>query len=85
MDRISISGISAIGYHGVFDFEKRDGQSFVVDVVLHVDISRAAASDNVVKLGSQDVGGLLELCHLVAPESIRIREHGPDELIAVSG
>lgn len=47
MDRISISGISATGYHGVFDFEKRDGQSFVIDVVLHVDISRAAASDNV--------------------------------------
>ena len=47
MDRISINGISATGYHGVFDFEKRDGQTFVIDVVLHVDISRAAHSDNV--------------------------------------
>jgi len=47
MDRISIYGISATGYHGVFDHEKRDGQKFIIDVVLHVDIARAAASDNV--------------------------------------
>lgn len=47
MDRISVYGISATGYHGVFDHEKRDGQKFIVDVVLHTDISRAAASDNV--------------------------------------
>ncbi|MFJ2621777.1 2-amino-4-hydroxy-6-hydroxymethyldihydropteridine diphosphokinase [Glutamicibacter sp. NPDC087344] len=47
MDRISISGISATGYHGVFDFEKRDGQTFVIDVELQVDLSRAAVSDNV--------------------------------------
>ena len=47
MDRISIYGISATGYHGVFEHEKRDGQTFIIDVVLHVDISRAAASDNV--------------------------------------
>src|SRR5690606_15061252 len=47
MDRISVCGISATGYHGVFDHEKRDGQKFIIDVVLHVDISRAAASDNV--------------------------------------
>ena len=47
MDRISIYGISATGYHGVFEHEKRDGQEFIIDVVLHVDITRAAASDNV--------------------------------------
>lgn len=47
MDRISIDGISATGYHGVFDYEKREGQEFRIDVVLHVDITRAALSDNV--------------------------------------
>ncbi|HAY42838.1 MAG TPA: hypothetical protein DCY59_04495 [Micrococcaceae bacterium] len=47
MDRISIDGICATGYHGVFDFEKREGQEFRIDVVLHVDITRAALSDNV--------------------------------------
>ena len=47
MDRISIHGITATGYHGVFDHEKRDGQPFTVDVVLHTDTTRAALSDNV--------------------------------------
>ncbi len=46
MDRISLSGIKAVGYHGVFDHERRNGQPFVVDVVLHTDIRAAAASDD---------------------------------------
>ncbi len=33
------------GYHGVFDFERRDGQDFVVDVELELDTRPAAASD----------------------------------------
>jgi dihydroneopterin aldolase len=46
LDRLSITGIEAIGHHGVFDFERRDGQPFVVDLVLGVDTRRAAASDD---------------------------------------
>ncbi|ASN40804.1 dihydroneopterin aldolase [Paeniglutamicibacter sp. Y32M11] len=46
-DTITLSGITAVGYHGVFEHEKRDGQPFTLDVVLHTDIRRAAASDNV--------------------------------------
>ncbi|MGG5753549.1 dihydroneopterin aldolase [Zafaria sp. Z1313] len=45
-DLISLSGITAVGYHGVFEHEKRNGQPFVVDVVLHTDIRAAAASDD---------------------------------------
>lgn len=59
MDRISIHGITATGYHGVFDHEKRDGQPFSVDVVLHTDISRAALSDNVAD--TVDYGAVSEL------------------------
>jgi dihydroneopterin aldolase len=47
MDRITLSGVTAVGHHGVFDFERRDGQPFVVDAVLHLDFSPAAASDDV--------------------------------------
>lgn len=36
IDRITLTGLTATGYHGVFDFEKRDGQPFVVDVVLEL-------------------------------------------------
>lgn len=46
-DRISLSGITAIGHHGVFEHEKRNGQPFVVDVVLYTDIRTAEASDDV--------------------------------------
>lgn len=45
-DRIVVRGITATGHHGVFDFEKRDGQPFVVDIELSVDLTRAGASDN---------------------------------------
>ncbi|MDT0165936.1 2-amino-4-hydroxy-6-hydroxymethyldihydropteridine diphosphokinase [Actinotalea sp. AC32] len=44
-DRIRITGIAATGHHGVFDHERRDGQRFVADVVLHVDTRSAAAAD----------------------------------------
>lgn len=33
-DRIEIMGIRGWGYHGVLDDERRDGQEFIVDVVL---------------------------------------------------
>jgi len=49
VDRITLTGITAIGHHGVFDHEKRDGQPFIVDAVLHTDISAAAATDDLAK------------------------------------
>ena len=39
-------GIECFGHHGVFDVERRDGQTFVVDLTLGVDTSTAAASDD---------------------------------------
>jgi dihydroneopterin aldolase/2-amino-4-hydroxy-6-hydroxymethyldihydropteridine diphosphokinase len=44
-DRIVLQGISARGCHGVLDVEKTDGQDFVVDVTLEVDLRRAGRSD----------------------------------------
>ncbi|MCP1411796.1 dihydroneopterin aldolase [Paenarthrobacter sp. A20] len=46
MDRITLTGVTAVGYHGVFDFERRDGQPFVVDAVLHTDFTKAAETDD---------------------------------------
>lgn len=46
-DRIVLTGITAIGHHGVFEHEKRNGQPFVVDVVLYTDTRTAEASDDV--------------------------------------
>ena len=36
LDRIAVLGITGTGFHGVFEHEKRDGQTFVVDVTLAV-------------------------------------------------
>lgn len=47
-DRIELRGLTAHGYHGVLESERRDGQPFVVDVTLCVDTAPAAASDDLV-------------------------------------
>jgi dihydroneopterin aldolase/2-amino-4-hydroxy-6-hydroxymethyldihydropteridine diphosphokinase len=45
-DEIRISGIEAFGFHGVLDSERANGQTFRVDVVLHVDLTAAGQSDD---------------------------------------
>jgi dihydroneopterin aldolase len=47
MDRIALTGLRVRGYHGVFDFERRDGQDFVVDVILGLSLTHAALTDDV--------------------------------------
>jgi 7,8-dihydroneopterin aldolase/epimerase/oxygenase len=45
-DRIALRGLMVRGHHGVFDHERRDGQDFVVDITLWIDLTAAAASDD---------------------------------------
>jgi len=45
-DRLSLRGIAVHGHHGVFDSERRDGQEFVIDVVLEMDTRPAAKNDD---------------------------------------
>lgn len=44
---ISLTGLTVFGRHGVFDFEREQGQHFGVDVHLALDMSRAALTDDV--------------------------------------
>ncbi|GAA3736919.1 dihydroneopterin aldolase [Plantactinospora mayteni] len=46
-DRIVLTGLRARGRHGVYDFERAQGQDFVVDVVLELDLTTAGRSDDV--------------------------------------
>ena len=46
LDRISLTGLVARGHHGVYDFERRDGQDFIIDVAVDLDLRAAAASDD---------------------------------------
>ena len=45
-DTITITGIRAIGYHGVLEFERTSGQEFIVDVTLDVHTTDAAKHDD---------------------------------------
>ncbi|HYN72130.1 MAG TPA: dihydroneopterin aldolase [Nakamurella sp.] len=45
-DRITLTGLTVFGHHGVFEHEKRDGQDFVVDVTIWLDLTRAVAADD---------------------------------------
>ncbi|MEU5468006.1 dihydroneopterin aldolase [Kocuria salsicia] len=44
-DRITLTGLGAVGYHGVFEKERRSGQPFFVDLVLYVDLRPSGATD----------------------------------------
>lgn len=45
-DLISIKGIKGFGYHGIFDFERRDGQEFFVDLEVVINLKNASKSDD---------------------------------------
>lgn len=49
MDKLVITGIRAVGFHGILPEERRDGQSFVVDCELHIDLDGAIKSDDLSK------------------------------------
>ncbi len=46
-DRIALTGLRVRGHHGVYEFERSQGQDFVVDVELELDLAPAARSDAV--------------------------------------
>jgi 7,8-dihydroneopterin aldolase/epimerase/oxygenase len=61
LDTITISGIEALGHHGVLPHERADGQRFVVDLVLGLDTRPAAWSDDLSR--TVDYGSLTQRVH----------------------
>ncbi len=57
-DRITLTGLRAHGWHGVFDDERQHGQEFVVDVALDLDLTPAVASDDL--LDTVDYGAVAD-------------------------
>ena len=45
-DEIALTGLRAIGYHGVLPQERVEGQLFIVDVVLRLSLAPAAEGDD---------------------------------------
>jgi 7,8-dihydroneopterin aldolase/epimerase/oxygenase len=81
-DHIRLRGLRVYGHHGVFDFERRDGQDFVVDADLELDTTIAAASDDVAD--TVHYGELAEaLAAVVAGEPVNLLERLAERLVDV--
>jgi dihydroneopterin aldolase len=81
-DRIELRGLRARGFHGVLDFERVQGQDFVVDAVLDVDLAPAAASDDVAD--TVHYGELAErLVAVVTGEAVNLIETLAERLTTV--
>lgn len=81
-DVIRLTGLRVRGRHGVLPEERRDGQDFVVDVVLHLDLAPAAGSDDVAD--TVHYGELAErLAAVVAGEPVDLVETLADRLAAL--
>jgi dihydroneopterin aldolase len=72
LDRLALKGLRGHGRHGVFGHERAEGQPFVVDVVLGLDASKAAASDDLAD--TVDYG-------MLAQEVVELIEGEPVDLI----
>jgi len=49
LDEITLTGLRATAFHGVFDHERRTGQVFIVDATVYLDLSSAARTDELAK------------------------------------
>ncbi|MCM4077386.1 dihydroneopterin aldolase [Paractinoplanes hotanensis] len=81
--RITLTGLRVRGRHGVFDFEREQGQDFVVDVRLDLDLDLAPAA------ASDDVGDTVHygelagrLAEIVGGEPVNLIETLADRLLA---
>lgn len=45
-DSIQITGITLHGFHGVYDEERQDGQTFIVDLTLYLSTAKASKKDS---------------------------------------
>jgi dihydroneopterin aldolase len=73
-DLISIKGIKGFGFHGVFDFEKRDGQNFSVDIEVEIDLTKASKSDRLEDTVDYGVFTSIALAHITG-EPVNLIEH----------
>lgn len=45
-DRLALTGLRAFGHHGVFQHERTDGQEFIIDLTVWLDVRAAASADD---------------------------------------
>lgn len=81
-DTITLTGLRARGWHGVYDLERTQGQEFVVDAVLELDLATAASSDQLAD--TVDYGKLAEqLVEVVTGPPVHLIETLTSRLVEV--
>lgn len=72
-DELQILGLEVFAHHGVFDFERQQGQKFIFDLVIGLDVTPAAATDKLDK--TLDYGELTQqVVSLVQKEPVNLIE-----------
>lgn len=80
-DTLTLRGLRARGNHGVLAEERRNGQTFIVDAVLHLDTRDAAAGDDLTR--TVDYAELAQrLVAVVTGEPVQLIETLADRLAA---
>ena len=78
-DKIVLTGLRAFGRHGVYEYERAQGQNFIVDVTLELDLAAAARSDDV--RDTVHYGALADqLVAIVAGEPVNLIETLADRI-----
>src|SRR5215471_6743741 len=80
-DRISLLGLRAFGYHGVYPAEREQGQEFLADAVLWVDTRLAAGTDDLTR--TVDYGALAaRLAGIIGGEPVALIETLAQRLVS---
>jgi dihydroneopterin aldolase len=78
---ITLTGLRVRGHHGVYAVEREQGQDFIVDVALELDLDRAARTDDLADtVHYGELAGAL--VKIVAGEPVNLIETLADRLAA---
>ena len=73
LDTITLKGLRSRGNHGVLEHERRDGQDFVVDLTVWLDLRAAGMTDDIDDTIDYDTLAL-EVIELVAGPPVNLLE-----------
>ena len=73
LDRIELRGLRAHAHHGVFEWERAEGQEFIADVAIGLELQAAAVADDLAQ--TVDYGELATALHgVLAGDPARLLE-----------
>lgn len=82
-DSITLTGLRVAAHHGLYDFERENGQDFIVDLTVWLDLAPAASGDSIDR--TVDYGALaVEVTEAVAADPVDLIETVAERVAAVA-